>query len=162
GATEAEAARQTLAELSGSEFLAPELRRVARQAAPEPIVLGTNRRANMITGVWQDLRFGARMLWKNSGLTAIVALSLALGIGANTAIFSVIDALLLRMLPVAEPQQLVLFTIVGPRGSDDSFSYPLYQQFSNQHRSFAGVLASAGVGQVRMATSEPGDGGQIE
>src|SRR6266540_2069776 len=162
GATEAEAYQQALAELSESELLARELRRVERQVALEPIVLGTNRRTKMIADLWQDLRFGARMLWKNPRLTAIVALSLTLGIGANTAIFSLIDALLLRTLPVAEPQRLVLFTIAGQRGNDDSFSYPLYQQFSDQQRSFAGVLASAGVGPVRMVTSEPGDGGQIE
>src|SRR5215468_6821353 len=64
GATEAEAYQRTLAELSGSEILEHELRRVERQFAPEPIVLGTNRRTNMIADLWQDLRFGARMLAK--------------------------------------------------------------------------------------------------
>src|SRR5215510_12228772 len=58
GATEAEAFRQTLAELNGSELLARELRRVERQVAPEPIILGTNRRTKMITGLAQDLRLG--------------------------------------------------------------------------------------------------------
>ena len=62
GASRTEAYRQTLAELSGSELLQRELRRVERQVAPEPIVLGTNRRANMIADLWQDLRYGARML----------------------------------------------------------------------------------------------------
>src|SRR5262245_16610300 len=60
GATEAEAYHQTLAELSGSELLAHELRHVERRVAPEPITLGTNRRINMIANLWQDLRYGAR------------------------------------------------------------------------------------------------------
>src|SRR6185436_17431817 len=57
----------------------------------------------------QDLRYGARMLLKQKGLTAIAIVSLALGIGANTALFSVVDAMLLKKLPVKEPEQLVLF-----------------------------------------------------
>src|SRR6185369_948893 len=59
--------------------------------------------------MFQDLRFGARMLLKNKGFTMVAALSLALGIGANTALFSVMDAVLLKTLPVAEPERLVLF-----------------------------------------------------
>src|SRR5262244_198120 len=61
GATEAEAYQQTLAELSGSELLARELRRLEQPGAPDPIVPGANRRTNMIAAFWQDLRFGARM-----------------------------------------------------------------------------------------------------
>ena len=61
GATEAEAERRTLAELTGSELLAQELRRVEPQLAPEPTRLGTYRSASMSTDLWQDLRFGVRM-----------------------------------------------------------------------------------------------------
>src|SRR4029450_1617997 len=59
--------------------------------------------------MFQDLRFGARMLLKHRGFTMVAALSLALGIGANTALFSVVDAVLLRTLPVSEPEGLGLF-----------------------------------------------------
>jgi len=116
GATESDAYQQTLAELSGSELLAHELRRAERQIALEPIALGTNRRTKMIADLWQDLRFGARMLKKQPGFTLIAVLSLALGIGANTAIFSLLDAVVLKKLPVKEPQEIVLFNwLSGPK-----------------------------------------------
>ena len=63
----------------------------------------------------QDLRYGVRMLLKQKGLTLIVVISLALGIGANTALFSVVDALLLKRLPVQDPDRLVLLTSHTPR-----------------------------------------------
>ena len=59
--------------------------------------------------LWQDLRYGARMLGRTPGITAVAVLSLALGIGANTALFSVVDAMLLKKLPVKQPERLVLF-----------------------------------------------------
>src|ERR671938_507697 len=95
-----------------------ELRRVERQITQEPIVLGTNRRANMLADLWQDLRYGARMLWKNKGFTAIAVLSLALGIGANSTIFTALDAVLWRSLPVANPGSLVRFRLTRANRDD--------------------------------------------
>src|SRR5215475_4185482 len=63
----------------------------------------------MLETLFHDLRFGARMLFKNPGFTLIAVLTLALGIGANTAIFSVINGILLRALPYPEPERLVRF-----------------------------------------------------
>jgi len=143
GAAPAEAERRTLSELSDCEMLQRELRRVERQVTPEPIVLGINRRTNMIADLWQDLRYGARMLLKNPGFSLIAALTLALGIGANTAIFSVVDALLLRPLPYRQPEQLVKVFRAQPdptKGMLPSiWSYPRFESLRDQNRSFAAV-----------------------
>jgi hypothetical protein len=63
----------------------------------------------MLATILQDLRYGIQMMWKQPGFTAVAVLTVALGVGANTALFSVVDAVLLRKLPVKEPDRLVLF-----------------------------------------------------
>jgi putative ABC transport system permease protein len=91
--------------------------------------------------MFQDLRFGVRMSLKSPGFTLIAALLLALGVGANTAIFSVIDAVLLRMLPVKEPERLVLLGRSGGGRQTDNLTYDMYEQFRDHDRTLSGVTA---------------------
>jgi predicted permease len=92
--------------------------------------------------LWQDLRPAARVLCKSRGFTLIAVLTLALGIGANTAIFSLIDAFLLRELPVKDPQQLVLVhRVTAKGGTEDDFPFPAYEQFRDRNRSLSGLFA---------------------
>jgi predicted permease len=94
----------------------------------------------------QDLRYGLRLLLKKPGLTAVAVLTLAMGIGANTAIFSLTDKLLVRSLPVKEPQQLVLLNSVnlstGFRAN--VFSHPNYVDYRDQNQVFSGMGAFIG------------------
>src|ERR1051325_5250376 len=100
-----------------------------------------------------DLRYGLRILLKKPGFTLIAVLSLALGIGANTAIFSLLDAMLLRTLPVHEPEKLVLFgngkdqgvTIGFPDSSIDLFSYPFYRKVEQRSDLFSGVAGQMSI-----------------
>src|SRR6478752_1675168 len=80
----------------------------------------------LIETLWQDLRYGARMLRKNPGFTFVAVLTLALGIGANTAIFSMVDWLVFQQLPVRDPQSLTYLGLVrsGRLHSDVQFSFP--------------------------------------
>ncbi len=111
----------------------------------------------------QDLRYGARMLLKNKMFTLVAALSLALGIGANTAIFSLINALMLRTLPVKDAQELAAFSVVGAQGPPSYLlNYPLYEMFRDRNQSFTGVIVSGNVGRARLLASEPGAGGAVE
>jgi len=91
----------------------------------------------------QDLRYGARMLLKNPGFTLIAVITLALGIGANTAIFSVVNAVLLRPLPYHEPEQLVrLLSMDMTSGARDiGASMPDYREWRKRNQSFAHLAA---------------------
>src|ERR1019366_8805294 len=103
----------------------------------------------------RDLRYGLRGLRRTPGFTAAAVLSLALGIGANTAIFSLFHALMLRMLPVERPQELVSMYRTGGWGKG-TVSYPLFQEIAKRNDLFAGVIARTGVDKVRF-TPRPGD-----
>lgn len=104
---------------------------------------------------WQDIRFGLRMLRKSPGFTATAILTLALGIGANTAIFSMMDTVILQNLPIRNPNELVVISSIAPRtGESDSFSYPMYQDIRDKNDAFDGVLA---VGGVQMNVSYAGE-----
>src|SRR5262245_19701560 len=116
------------------------------------------RRVRLIEDLMQDLRYGLRTLRKSPGFTTVAVLSLALGIGANTAIFSVVDPLLIKSLPVKDPEQLVVLNTVDQRGDfRDRFSYPLYEQLRARTQVFSGLFAESWFSRrVEMIGDEPG------
>jgi predicted permease len=129
--------------------------------------LWSSRWEGAFEGCVQDLRFGLRALARTPGFTLVALLSLALGIGANTAIFTLLNAVLLRPLPVAQPRQLFLFgsgTKVGstngiPSSSTELFSYPFYRDFAAQTTSFSSVAA---VFSIQMGSHLSVNGGSME
>lgn len=119
--------------------------------------------------LWKDITFGFRMLAKSPGFTAIAVITLALGIGANTAIFSLMNQVLLRELPIKNPDQLEILRAPGPKtghvstdgDSTESFSYPMYKGLRDTNAVFSGILARYGFsasvsnhGQTDRATGE--------
>ena len=107
--------------------------------------------------LFKDLRYGLRVLWKAPGFTAVAVLALALGIGANTAIFSVVNGVLLRPLPFAEPERLVMVwmdnRVLGLR--EDLNSYPNYVSWRDGSKAFEHLAAFSGASPT--LTSERGE-----
>ncbi len=130
------------------------------------------RRARLIEDLWQDVRYGCRKLRTSPGFTLLAVLSLALGIGANTAVFTVVNAVMLKMLPIRNPEELVLLrwscvkypsplvnTLWGSWGGDEagrdsstSFSYPAFKSISDHNHVLSSVFAfvAAGQGNVKI------------
>src|SRR2546426_275507 len=129
-------------------------------------------------GILQDLKFSLRTLLKSRGFVAVAVLTLALGIGANTAVYSLTDQILLRLLPVRDPEQLVVLRMPGPVSGhvwsdiDDgaqSFSYPFYKELRDRNPFFSGLLARfavslgvAGQGRTERAQGELVSGNYFE
>src|SRR5215471_413287 len=128
-----EARRAALIELGGNENVKEKVRGVSAGHQLETLL--------------QDLRYGLRMLGRNPGFASVALLSLALGIGANTAIFSLLDAVLLKMLPVKNPEQLFFLERGGgppsPKRSSN-LNYPFFEQLRAQNDALAGVCTFVG------------------
>ena len=146
GASEDEAYRTVLEELQNSEQLERELAIMPRtRLAPPPI--GVEAKARLFGDLRQDITFGLRMLRKSPGFTAVAVITLALGIGANTAIFTVINAVMLRPLPFADPDRLVRIWESNPGRGWPTFgaSHPNYLDWAAQTRTFGHMAATTGV-----------------
>src|SRR2546427_4886305 len=105
--------------------------------------------------LWQDIRYAVRMMGKNLSVTAIVVVVLALGIGANAAIFSVVNAALLRPLPYADPDKLVRLTEDSPNVPQMSISYPNFLDWREQNKVFSGIAAMQFRSLNLTGTDEP-------
>ena len=111
------------------------LARVERRVPTEPLVLGTARQAFMAT-LWQDVKYAARSLRLNPAYTAVVIATLTLGIGANAAIFSVADAVMLRPFPYPDLDRVVMINETTRKGGVMSVSWPTFQDWAAQQQSF--------------------------
>jgi predicted permease len=100
------------------------------------------RGIHFIEDLQQDVRYACRTLARNKSFTAVAVLSLAIGIGANTAVFSVFDPLLLRRLPVPDPDRLVLVSTPPPNTPSYSISYPVFRRLQEQNQVFSSVTAA--------------------
>jgi predicted permease len=148
GMTREEARRQAMLSLGGVDGLKDSCRE--------------ERRGFWLESLWADIRHGARVLRKSPGFTSIAILTLALGIGANTAIFSLIDALLLRELPVREPAQLVQITTMdAARERGSAFSLPMFQELEKHQQVFSGMFGWYGDGIFNVAINGENTTGDI-
>jgi putative ABC transport system permease protein len=158
GARESEARSDALLELSEGRLLARGLGRVEHQVELEPAVLGAGR-TNIATDLWRDLKYGVRMLLGHPGFTLVATLTLALGIGGATAIFSLVDGILLKPLPYRDPGRLIFLIQSYRQKGLDSWglspaNFASYHDQSQSFESLAGYANQSGVNLTRDGDSE--------
>src|SRR5207249_1368717 len=144
GMSAKEARRQAMIETGGTEQVKEQVRDVRIGAFFETLL--------------QDLRYGLRQLRRSPGFTTVAVVTLAVGIGANTAIFSLVDTVLLKMLPVQKPEQLFRLTSISKEGkTNDAFSYPTFKLLAENNRTLSGVFAFRPLGNVDFVVNGKGE-----
>ena len=141
GATEDEACHQAFKEVSDEDLLARGLRRVEQETPQEPIVPGSRGGHNFLASLWQDTHYGLRQLRCNPGFTIVAVLALALGIGATTAIFSVVNGVLLDPLPYPNAHRLIALAETLPPFSAFAISYPDFVDWVRMNHTFEALAA---------------------
>jgi predicted permease len=141
GATEEEARRVALGELNDKNLLARGLRQAEQEAPRESIVLGSSGGHNFVATIWQDIGYGFRQYRRNPGFTIVAVITLALGIGANTAIFSVVNGVLLDPLPYPNAHRLVALAETLPPLSEFAISYPDFLDWVRMNHTFEALAA---------------------
>ena len=148
GMSAASAREAVLKELSEGSQLEKDLLRIERQVPFEPAAPVKPTLKSTLASLGKDFRHALRSLRLNPGFATIAILSLALGIGANTAIFQLLDAVTLRSLPVKDPDQLMIIRVPNAKGRSGSargnapyFSHPIWEQVRDQQQAFSGLAA---------------------
>jgi putative ABC transport system permease protein len=155
GYSEERAHGEALEELSDPAALVAALRATVRPAA-DPPVLGAARRAGLAASIRHDVRYALRMFLKNPVFTMVALVALALGVGANTAIFSVVNTVMLRPLPFADPERLVRIWESNPEGGWPRFSasQPNFLDWRARSTMFERLAAAGGVGFSLTSSSD--------
>ena len=156
GATDEQAFREALSELAEDETLELQMRDAARSSRAEPVPLGAGTGGGFLESRWSDLRYGLRLLRRSPFHTAAIVLTLALGIGANTAVFSVVDAVLLGPSPFEDPDRLVMVweTDRNSETRHEPASWPDIRDFRQRSRTLAEVGALMGTEATLAAPGE--------
>lgn len=154
GSTDADARRLALEELSGREELAQRMRTLSQSHVPAPVVPG-QRAARPMHGLWEDVRFALRSMKKQPAFTAVVVLTLGLGIAVNATVFTIVNAVVVRPLPFEDPDQIVRLSVRNVESTRNRFadlSVPEFHDWQSASRTFEQIA-----GAVERAVDLSGD-----